>query len=102
MSPTQRTIKVLKEDGWSVAIVEYWNPFARRRVDLFGFIDILALKGDETLALQVTSGTNVSARVKKITDHANIAAVRDAGWRVEVWGWRKLKSGWSPKIVDLS
>ena len=92
----------MKEDGWSVAIVEYWNPFARRRVDLFGFIDILALKGDETLALQVTSGTNVSARVKKITDHANIAAVRDAGWRVEVWGWRKLKSGWSPKIVDLS
>jgi hypothetical protein len=28
--------------------------------------------------------------------------LRDAGWRLEAWGWRKLKSGWEAKVVDVS
>ena len=42
--PTQRTLARLRQEGaLEVAIVEHWNPHARIRQDLFGFIDILAI-----------------------------------------------------------
>jgi hypothetical protein len=38
-SPTQLSLKKLREEGYTVAVVEHWNSFARIRQDLFGFID---------------------------------------------------------------
>lgn len=102
MTPTQRTLAALRADGWLPAIVEKWNPHARIRQDLYGFIDLLAIRDGETLAIQCCAGSSAAARISKITDHENLAAVRKAGWRIEVWAWRKLKSGWAPRIVDLS
>lgn len=101
-TPTQRSLKHLRELGYTVAIVEHWNHFTKRRHDLFNFADLLAIRENEVLLVQVTSGSNTSARVKKITENEHISAVRKAGIRVEVHGWRKLKSGWTPKIIDLS
>jgi len=103
MSPTERTLARLRKDGWTVAIVEKWNAHVRRRQDLFGFIDILAVREGETLAVQACSGGDTSKRVHKIADHENVDAVRKAGWRIEVWGWRKLATGhWEPRVVDCS
>ena len=59
MSPLSRTMKYLKEQGYLVEKTEYWNGFARHRVDLFGFADAIAIRGNETLAVQTTSGSNV-------------------------------------------
>lgn len=102
-TPTQRSLKYLRDQGFTVAVTEHWNAFARIRQDLFGFIDLLALRGDETLAVQTTSYSNVSARVKKITEHENLANVRKAGWGISVHGWHKSKSGkWEVRIVDMS
>ncbi len=83
-SPTQLSLKKLREEGYTVQVVEYWNSFARIRIDLFGFIDIIALKGKEVLAVQTTSASNMSARCKKIADHENVGAVREAGWTIHV------------------
>jgi len=104
ISPTQNSLKKIKTDGWTtVAIVEHWNPFARVRQDLFGFIDILAINDDgEVLAVQTTSYTNISARVKKIAENEHIGRVRKANWRIEVHGWRKIKNRWEVKVVDVS
>jgi hypothetical protein len=101
-SPTQLSLEKLKEEGYTAQVVERWNAFARVRVDLFGFVDIIGLKDGETLAVQATSYTNISARVKKITEHENLAAVRKAGWRLEIWGWRKVNNRWTVKVVDIS
>lgn len=49
-----------------VEIVEKWNQFSRTRKDLFGFIDLVAVRGNEILGVQTTSGSNVSARIEKI------------------------------------
>lgn len=100
MSPTQRTLAYLRAEGYTVAITEHWNQWARRRVDLWGFVDVLALRENETLAVQCTSDSNVSARVKKIADHENIAPVRKAGWKVIVMGWKAGRK--EPRIVDVS
>lgn len=101
-SPTQRSLKLLREAGYTVAVVEHFNHFARIRQDLFGFIDLLALRGEETLAIQTTSYSNVSARVNKIADHENVAAVRKAGWAIAVHGWHKVGNRWQVRVVDLS
>jgi hypothetical protein len=67
-SPTQRTLKYLREQGCQlVAVTERWNPHARIRQDLFGIIDVLALKDDQVIAVQATAG-GVSARINKIAE----------------------------------
>lgn len=100
---TQRSLKALRDAGYLVAITERWNDFAKIRQDLFGFVDLLALRENETLAVQVTSRENISSRVAKISESEHIAAVRKAGWRIEVHGWRKEANGrYSCKVVDVS
>ena len=105
LSPTMRTLAALRNMGIPlIQVVERWNAFARIRQDLFGFIDILAIDDDgSVLAVQATSGSNVSARVNKIKESNELIWVRAAGWKVQVWGWRKLSSGkWEARIVDIS
>ena len=103
-SPTMRTLARLRKENYDlVAITERWNPFARIRQDLFGIIDILAIHKGDTIAIQVTSYSNISARVKKITESPSIGFIRDAGWTILVEGWKKEKNGrYTSKIVDLS
>lgn len=103
MTPTQRTLARLREEGWLPAVVERWNPHARIRQDLYGFIDIVAVRPGETLAVQCTSGGEVARRVAKIAASETVAAVRAAGWRIEVWGWRKSAAGkYVLRVVDCS
>jgi hypothetical protein len=101
-SPTQLTLKRLREEGYLCQVVEHYNFFAKIRQDLFGFVDVIGVRENETIAVQATSYSNVSARVKKIADHENIPMVRKAGWRIEVWGWHKKDNRWTVRIVDVS
>lgn len=102
MSPTQRSLKHLRDQGYRVAITERWNPFAKIRQDLFGFIDLLAIRDGETLAVQTTSAGNMAARVKKIAESEAVGDVRKAGWRVVVHGWRKVGNRYQLREVDVS
>lgn len=91
MSPTQRALKHLREMGYQAQVVEKWNAFSKTRIDLFGCIDIVAVRpGVPVLGVQCTSHPNISSRVVKSlalgqmwlsTGHAQL----------EVWAWRKLK-----------
>lgn len=102
-SPTQRSKAHLEKQGYRVAITEHWCPFSHRRKDLFNIVDLLAIREGETLAVQTTSGSNVSARVKKIADSDAIADIRAAGWSVHVHGWTKGANGrYSLREVDVS
>tara|TARA_B100000949_G_scaffold67649_1_gene60101 strand:- start:2017 stop:2325 length:309 start_codon:yes stop_codon:yes gene_type:complete len=102
VTPTARSLKFLREEGYLPAVVESFNSFTKQRKDLFGFIDILAIKQDETLAIQATSRSNISSRVKKIAESETVGAVREANWRIEVWGWAKINGRWQLKRVDCS
>jgi hypothetical protein len=103
MTPTQRSLAHLRAAGWQVAIVEHWNPFARIRQDLFGVLDLLAVRDGVTLGVQTTSGSNVSARVRKIAESETVPALREAGWLLHVHGWRKGANGrWALREVDCS
>ena len=101
-SPTQRTLAALRAQGYTAEVVERFNHFAKVRHDLFGFIDVLAIRENEVLGVQACAGSSASARVKKIEEHDNLSAVRKAGIRIEVHAWRKLVSGWACRVIDLS
>lgn len=93
MSLTLRTTKHLREQGYLVATVEYYNAFTKRKHDLFGVIDILAIGNGETLAIQVTSRSNMSARIKKIEDNLALPEMLRSKWRILVHGWDKGTNG---------
>jgi hypothetical protein len=93
MSLTLRTTKHLREQGYLVATVEHYNSFTRRKHDLFGCIDLLAIGNGETLAIQVTSRSNMSARIKKIQDNLALPEMLRSKWRILVHGWDKGTNG---------
>lgn len=101
-SPTQKTLKLLRDQGYLTCVTEYWMAHAQRRKDLYGFIDIvcldLNLKVKGILGVQTTSKSGLSARIKK-------AKGKDAFWiwlatgnRVEFHGW----DGEDVRIIEFS
>jgi hypothetical protein len=91
MSPTQRSLKYLRALGFDVAVTERWNPYAKIRQDLFGWMDLLAYHpGDKTTrGIQVTSASNMAARVTKLRASKYATRWHQAGNVVVVHGWAK-------------
>jgi hypothetical protein len=89
-TPTQRTMDQLRKEGWMIGIVEKWNHFAKIRQDLFGFIDLVAVKNERTIGVQACNDVDVSPRVNKILDLETANNWLAGGTReIQVWGWRK-------------
>lgn len=110
-SPTARSLSQLKKNGYIAAVVEKWNPYARIRQDLFGFIDIVAIQTVEKLQIkddvedgilqvamagvtgvQTTSTPNMLARIKKILAIPEAKIWLQNGNRIIVHGWSKKKT----------
>jgi hypothetical protein len=102
-SPTQRSLKVLRGRGYLADVTEKWIPGANIRRDLFGFIDVLAIKEGEIVGVQACSATDVARRIDKISNHENVGIVRQCGMKLFVHGWRKnSKNRWVLREVDVS
>lgn len=101
-SPTSRTLEELRKRGFPlVQVVEKWIPQARKRQDLYGIIDVLAVSDDEIVGVQATSGSNVSSRIKKIAESDALPILIKCGIRVFVHGWAKKKGRWVLREVEL-
>jgi hypothetical protein len=102
MSPTQLSLRELRKEYDLVQVVEYWNSFTRRRHDLFGCWDIMAVGDGDVCLVQTTTKSNISARVRKISDNECLPVLRDAGVTLIVHGWYKDGRLWKCKTVDVS
>jgi len=102
VSPLARSKAILEGDGWYVEKVEHWNAFARKRQDLFGFLDLLCLKSGQVMGVQVTTRNHLSDRYKKILLSPLLSMVLDSGIVIYIHGWGKLKNGWDCKIVQVT
>ena len=104
-SPTARSLAFLRKHGWTAAVTERWNPYAKIRQDLFGFVDILAIRADHwgVLAIQATTFENRIARLHKICGEPRAETWVAAGNEVEIWGWKKIrKTGkWELTVVKV-
>lgn len=95
MTPTQRTLAMLRERGWQVAPVERWIPGAAIRKDAFGWIDLLAL---DPVARQIwgvqSTGTDFAGHRQKLLGEARAAMTLwlHCGGKALLVGWRKLKT----------
>lgn len=96
-SPTRRSLKLCRQLGLYAQVVERWNPHARRRVDLFGCIDVVAVGRGAILGVQATTAANVGARWAKAVERQELRSWLCAGARFEVWGWAKRGGRWSVK-----
>ncbi len=107
-SPTKRSLDLLREQGYTAQVVEHWNPYSKTRLDLFGCIDIVAVKADAlgVLGVQATTTGNMAKRLAKATLDKRICVWLDANNRFEVWGWAKRgprgkRKVWTLKVVPL-
>lgn len=107
-SPTQRSLALLRKTWPLVQVTERWNQFAHVRQDLFGFIDCLAVGGDSTLAVQTTTGSNVSARYEKMRYLPAVTHwLQSSSRKLVIHGWRKVgergkRKLWDCRTVELS
>jgi len=94
-SPTALTLELYRSSGWECDISEYWNAFARKRKDLFGFIDVVAVTHGTIVGIQTTTYSNRNARKNKILTECNVAAYRwlQAGGEIHIVSWKQLKEG---------
>lgn len=88
-SPVARTLEKLRKDGAICGIVEKFNSFATIRQDLFGFIDIVALRNGKIVAVQATSATNHAGHIAKVLAEPRLTEWLKCGGLVEVWSWKK-------------
>ena len=114
LSPTQRTLRELRQLGRVCGIVERFNahagPFGVRQ-DLFGFIDIIALDPERGIVGVQSCGQSHAAHKRKILEERNQEALEwlKCGGTIELWSWtkRKLKRGgkalrWVPRIECIT
>jgi hypothetical protein len=101
MNLTARSMALLRERGYTVATVEYYNAFTKRKHDLFGCIDLLAIGNGETVAVQVTSKGHLSERKHKIEEADAYPEMLRSGWRIVLHGWYKDGNRWQVKEVEL-
>lgn len=100
-SLTARSKAVLVERGYQVALVEHYNSFTKRKHDLFGCIDLLAIGHGHTIAVQVTSKGHISDRRHKIEEAEAYPEMLRSGWSVVIHGWYKENNRWKLKEEEL-
>ena len=95
MSPTQRTLAMLKKQGMTSGIVERFIKFGKFgvRKDLFGFIDIIAIHPLCGVIGVQSCGQDYSGHIKKMLSEECVHTL--ALWLVTnpvlLVGWRKVK-----------
>lgn len=104
VTPTQRTLKWLREQEYSCQVVEKWNPYVNHRIDLFGCIDIVAIKYGEAgvMGVQTTSSSNMASHYKKSIAIPELKTWLETGNRFLIQTWRKNSKGkWVSKERDV-
>jgi hypothetical protein len=103
MTPTARSLDLLRRNGYVVDVVERWIPGANIRRDLFHFGDLLAVHPTqrEIVIVQCTTLSNLPARVAKIKRIPELSGLLAAGVRVQVHGWARRGGRWQVQAVDI-
>src|SRR5262245_6103902 len=113
LSPTQRTLRALRNEGAICGIVERFNQHVGPhgiRQDLFGFIDAIALvPGKGIVGIQCCARSGHAAHRTKICENEIAPEWLKQGGRIEIWSWgkQKLKRGgkaerWTPKVEFIT
>lgn len=91
----KKVIEKLQADGWIT-----WFPAKVRfkQNDIFGIIDLLAVKGKVMKKIQLTTLPNVSIRRKKIICFLKKFKVE---LPVEIWSWDKKRKNFRKEKINV-
>ncbi|MBA7599012.1 hypothetical protein ES703_06039 [subsurface metagenome] len=91
----KKAIKILTDGKWI-----YWYPpkVKYKQSDVFGIIDVLALKGRRKKNIQLTTLSNVSVRRKKILNFLKMSKVE---LPVEIWAWSNKSRSFKIEKVNV-
>ncbi len=111
MTPTQRTLKYLKDEGWLPWVVERFvpsKPFPRR-IDFLNCIDIIAIRKDQPPTGIQSCGQAFAEHDRKILAEPKAGLWLSVGCRLILVGWRKVKKKrggkamvWKPRIKEYT
>jgi len=91
----KKAIQILKEKKW---IVWFAPKVKFNQTDIFGIIDLFALRGRVKKYIQLTTLPNVSAKRKKITNFLKTFKVE---LPVEIWSWDKGKRKFRKEKINI-
>lgn len=92
----KKAVKDLEGNGWIV----WYPPKVRfKQTDIFGIIDLLALKGRRQKNIQITTVSNLSSRRKKINEFLEKFELEIT---VEVWAWNKNKKSFKKEKIQTT
>lgn len=90
----KKAIEELQAGGW----ITWFGPKVKfKQTDIFGIIDLLALKGRKKKNIQITTLSNISTRRKKI---ANFLKKNKVEMTVEIWAWSRKKKQFKKEKVN--
>ena len=113
MTPSARSLALLRSQGWVGDVVERWIGGGKFRVrkDFLGFADLIVLRMShlfpQILAVQATSGTNVAHRVAKMLETPEALEWLRAGGLIHIHGWAKRgargkRKAWHVRVVVVT
>jgi hypothetical protein len=111
MTPTERTLRELRRRGCKADICERWLAHVHRggggfgvRRDLFGWIDIIVTDRDRGIGAIQSTGAAFAEHWRKLQEDRRSQVLHwlECGGWAELWGWRKLKGVWTPRIKPLT
>lgn len=92
----KKAIEQLQADGW----ITWFAPKVKfLQTDVFGIIDLLALRGKSKKNIQLTTLSNVSARRKKIVSFIKKHKVELI---VEIWAWNQKKRCFKKEKIGIN
>ena len=113
ISPTQRTLKYLRDAGYYCDMVERWiqnpkHPAGGFRKDYMGFGDILAFSEYSTLLVQ-SCGQSYAKHLRDLLTNLNVPLwLANPNRKLILIGWRKVKKVrggkamvWKPRIKEI-
>lgn len=101
MSPTARSLAECKRRGYPAQVVERFCIYSKRRIDLFGVIDIVAITPDGILGIQACAGSSHATRRTKALAEPRMHAWVEAGGLFAVWSWAKRGDRGARKLWTL-
>jgi hypothetical protein len=81
----KKVVEILENDDW---ITWYPAKVKYKQNDIFGIIDLLAVKKKQRKNVQITTLSNVSDRRKKIKNFLKKSKVE---MTIEIWAWNSVK-----------
>jgi len=91
----KKIIQILEKERW---VCWYPKKVKFHETDVFGIVDLLALRGKQRKNVQLTTLPNVSAKRKKITNFLKKYKVE---FPVEIWGWDGKKRKFRKERINL-